>query len=59
MPYPKKTDFKKRNLERHEKNRPGSKTPGFAPLHLMLCARDRTSRNATITTRETGVKRNF
>jgi len=27
-------DFKKKNLERHEKNRPGSKTPGLPPLHL-------------------------
>jgi len=37
-----------------KKNRPGRKTPGLAPLHLMLCARDRTSRNATITTRGNG-----
>jgi len=28
-----------------KKNRPGSKTPGLAPLHLMHRARDRTLRN--------------
>jgi len=34
--------------------RPESKIPGLAPLHLMRWSRDRTSRNATITTRVTG-----
>jgi len=43
-----------KNLERHEKPRPENKIPDLAPLHLMCCAWDRTSRNATITTRETG-----